>query len=162
MHHCLSRRLHTLKKLTQTHEVTACGCLFLSLLFGVRWSAALWSEYSPAVTLTAPAYESTPPRVWIMTCWQRRLQGCHRPGTVNTAEGHSLGHSRKILNWEFLEEHCVFAFFLWDISANRLSSDRSTERVILGETLASRCWAFLCKLWTEKWWRGLRHPFVLF
>ncbi|KAI9544745.1 hypothetical protein NQZ68_001623 [Dissostichus eleginoides] len=36
----------------------------------------------------------------------------------------SLGHSRKILNWEFLgRAPLVFAFFLWDSSANSVSCD---------------------------------------
>lgn len=60
-----------------------------------------------------------------------------------------LGHSRKTLNWEFLEELLVCLHSssgTTELTASTVITAPSQVRIILGEMKASKCSAFLCKL----------------
>lgn len=73
----------------------------------------------------------------------------------HSGEG-SLGHSREILNWEFLEELFVCLHSCSGtavLTASPVITALSQVRILLVEMKASGCSAFLCKMWTGQWWR---------
>lgn len=59
-----------------------------------------------------------------MIRWQGRLQGCHRPGTVNTADKVVRTFQKDPLQGILGRASCVFAFFLWDTTVNSLFCDQ--------------------------------------
>lgn len=84
-----------------------------------------------------------------MICWQGRLQGLPSVWNCKHSGEGSLGHSRKILNWEFLEELLVCLHSSSGtaaLTASPVITAPSRARIILGGMKASRCSAFLCKL----------------
>lgn len=71
----------------------------------------------------------------------------------HSGEG-SLGHSRKTLNWEFLEELLVCLHSSSGTAAPQTAPPVITAlyrtRFIPGAMRAGRCSAFLCKLWADR------------
>lgn len=63
-----------------------------------------------------------------MTPWQGRLQGCHWYETVNMGGRLVRTFQKSPQPWILGRACLVFAFLLWDNSANRVSCDHSLQK----------------------------------